>query len=44
MQELEDKIVEFAKERDWLQFNTPENFGQVNCNRSRGIIRMLSVE
>lgn len=28
MQELEDKIVEFAKERDWLQFNTPENLAK----------------
>lgn len=25
MKELEEKIVEFAEDRDWLQFNTPEN-------------------
>lgn len=25
MKELEEKIVKFAEDRDWLQFNTPEN-------------------
>ena len=25
MKELEEKIVRFAEDRDWLQFNTPEN-------------------
>lgn len=28
MKELETKIVEFAEERDWLQFNTPENLAK----------------
>ncbi len=28
MKELEEKIVNFAKERDWLQFNTPENLAK----------------
>jgi|SRR5574344_1517228 dCTP diphosphatase len=28
MKELEDKIVKFAEERDWLQFNTPENLAK----------------
>ena len=28
MKELEEKIVQFAKERDWLQFNTPENLAK----------------
>ena len=28
MKELEKKIVEFAEERDWLQFNTPENLAK----------------
>ena len=28
MIELEEKIVQFAKERDWLQFNTPENLAK----------------
>lgn len=28
MKELERKIVEFAEERDWLQFNTPENLAK----------------
>ena len=28
MKELEKKIVEFAKERDWLQFHTPENLAK----------------
>ena len=28
MEELEKRIVEFAKERDWLQFNTPENLAK----------------
>ena len=28
MKELEEKIVKFAVERDWLQFNTPENLAK----------------
>ena len=28
MEELTEKIVKFAKERDWLQFNTPENLAK----------------
>ena len=28
MKELEEKIVQFAEERDWLQFNTPENLAK----------------
>ena len=28
MKDLEEKIVEFSKERDWLQFNTPENLAK----------------
>ena len=28
MRELEDKIVKFAEDRDWLQFNTPENLAK----------------
>ena len=28
MKELESKIVKFVKERDWLQFNTPENLAK----------------
>ena len=28
MKELENKIVKFVKERDWLQFNTPENLAK----------------
>lgn len=28
MKELEEKIVKFAEERDWLQFNTPENLAK----------------
>ena len=28
MKELENKIVKFAEERDWLQFNTPENLAK----------------
>ena len=28
MKELEDKIVKFAEDRDWLQFNTPENLAK----------------
>ena len=28
MKELEDKILRFAEDRDWLQFNTPENLAK----------------
>ena len=28
MKELEQKIVKFAQDRDWLQFNTPENLAK----------------
>ena len=28
MRELEEKIVRFAEDRDWLQFNTPENLAK----------------
>ena len=28
MKELETKIVKFAEERDWIQFNTPENLAK----------------
>ena len=28
MKELEKKVVKFAEERDWLQFNTPENLAK----------------
>ena len=28
MEELAEKIREFAEERDWLQFNTPENLAK----------------
>ena len=28
MEELEKKIVKFAEDRDWLQFNTPENLAK----------------
>lgn len=28
MKELESKIVNFAKDRDWLKFNTPENLAK----------------
>ena len=28
MKELEQKIVKFAEERDWLQFNTPETLAK----------------
>ena len=28
MEELTKKIREFAEERDWLQFNTPENLAK----------------
>lgn len=28
MEELTKKIRQFAKERDWLQFNTPENLAK----------------
>ncbi len=28
MKDLEEKIVKFAEERDWLQFNTPENLAK----------------
>ena len=28
MKELEKKIVKFAEDRDWLQFNTPENLAK----------------
>ena len=28
MKELEEEIVKFAKGRDWLQFNTPENLAK----------------
>ena len=31
MKELEEKIVRFAEERDWLQFNTPENIAKSIC-------------
>lgn len=28
MKDLENKIVKFAEDRDWLQFNTPENLAK----------------
>ena len=28
MEELTEKIVKFAEDRDWLQFNTPENLAK----------------
>lgn len=28
MKELEEKIYQFAKERDWLKYNTPENLAK----------------
>ena len=28
MKELENKIVKFVEERNWLQFNTPENLAK----------------
>lgn len=28
MEELTEKIVKFSEERDWLQFNTPENLAK----------------
>lgn len=28
MKELEEKIVKFAENRDWLQYNTPENLAK----------------
>ena len=28
MKELENKRVKFAEDRDWLQFNTPENLAK----------------
>lgn len=28
VKELEEKIVKFAEDRDWLQFNTPENLAK----------------
>ena len=28
MKVLEEKIVKFAEDRDWLQFNTPENLAK----------------
>ena len=28
MKELESKIVKFAEDRDWLQFNTPDNLAK----------------
>lgn len=28
MKESEEEIVKFAKDRDWLQFNTPENLAK----------------
>lgn len=28
MKELEEKIVRFAEDRDWLKFNTPENLAK----------------
>ena len=28
MKKLEEKIVKFAEDRDWLQFNTPENLAK----------------
>ena len=28
MEELEEKIVKFAQDRDWLKFNTPENLAK----------------
>ncbi len=28
MEELTEKIVKFATDRDWLQFNTPENLAK----------------
>jgi NTP pyrophosphatase (non-canonical NTP hydrolase) len=28
VRELEQKIVKFVEERDWLQFNTPENLAK----------------
>ena len=31
MKELEEKIVKFAEDRDWLQFNTPENIAKSIC-------------
>ena len=28
MEELTEKIYQFAKERDWLKYNTPENLAK----------------
>lgn len=28
MEELEEKIVKYAQDRDWLKFNTPENLAK----------------
>ena len=28
MKELEEKIVKFEENRDWLQYNTPENLAK----------------
>lgn len=44
MKELGEKIVNFAKERDWLLFNTPENLAKININRGRRTIRVFSME
>ena len=46
MKELEEKIVNFAKERDWLQFNTPENLAKWikiwNCRRNELLYIIVS--
>ena len=38
MKELENKIVKFAKDRDWLQFNTPENLAKSIAIEARELL------
>ena len=38
MRELEEKIVKFAEDRDWLQFNTPENLAKSISIEAGGLL------
>lgn len=38
MDELVEKIREFAKERDWLKYNTPENLAKSICIESSELL------
>ena len=43
MKELEEKIVKFAEERDWLQFNTPENLAKSISIESGELLEYSSI-